>query len=123
MAAYTFDHCFNAESTQERVYNATVRPSVDAVRQGFNATVFAYGQTGTGKTHTMQGTDADPGVAPRAVSQLFDSLRRRMAGEDGENDDLVDSEGEEEKQEEPVEGAAQDNDEDEIDEEGKTLVR
>ena len=32
VAAYTFDHCFNAESTQEKVYNATVRPSVDAVR-------------------------------------------------------------------------------------------
>ena len=108
VAAYTFDHCFNSESTQEKVYNATVRPSVDAVRQGYNATVFAYGQTGTGKTHTMQGTDADPGVAPRAVTQLFDSLRRRMAGDDAENnDDLVDSGSEEEKQEEPVEGAAQ----------------
>ena len=85
-----------------------MRPSVDAVRQGYNATVFAYGQTGTGKTHTMQGTDADPGVAPRAVTQLFDSLRRRMAGDDAENnDDLLDSGSEEEKQEEPVEGAAQ----------------
>ena len=56
----------------------------------------------------MQGTDADPGVAPRAVTQLFDSLRRRMAGEeDTGNDDLVESDVEEEKQEEPVEGAAQ----------------
>lgn len=56
----------------------------------------------------MQGTDADPGVAPRAVTQLFDSLRRRMAGDDAENnDDLVESGSEEEKQEEPVEGAAQ----------------
>ena len=70
----------------------------------------------------MQGTDADPGIAPRAVTQLFDSLRQRMAGEDAENnDDLVESEDEEEKQEEPVEGAAQENDE-ESDEEGKTLV-
>ena len=56
----------------------------------------------------MQGTDADPGVAPRAVTQLFDSLRRRMAADDAENnDDLVESGSEEEKQEEPVEGAAQ----------------
>ena len=70
----------------------------------------------------MQGSEADPGVAPRAVSQLFDSLRQRMAGEDAENNDLLDSEGEEEKQEEPAEGEAQDNDE-ESDEEGKTLVR
>ena len=70
----------------------------------------------------MQGSEADPGVAPRAVSQLFDSLRQRMAGEDAENNDLLDSEGEEEKQEEPAEGEAQDND-DESDEEGKTLVR
>ena len=71
----------------------------------------------------MQGTDADPGVAPRAVTQLFDSLRRRMPGDDGENDDLVDSDGsEDQKQEEPVNGAAQ-LDEPEHDEEGKTLVR
>ena len=56
----------------------------------------------------MQGTDADPGVAPRAVTQLFDSLRRRMPGDDGENDDLVDSDGSEDvKQEEPMDGAAQ----------------
>ena len=56
----------------------------------------------------MQGTDADPGVAPRAVTQLFDSLRRRMAGEDGENDDLVESDGsEDQKQDESMGGAAQ----------------
>ena len=56
VAAYTFDHCFNADATQEQIYEATVRPSVEAVLQGYNATVFAYGQTGTGKTFTMQGS-------------------------------------------------------------------
>ena len=43
VAGYTFDHCFNADASQEQVYNATVRPSVEAVIQGYNATVFAYG--------------------------------------------------------------------------------
>jgi chromosomal replication initiation ATPase DnaA len=55
VAGYTFDHCFNTDSTQEQVYNSTVKPAVKAVLDGYNATVFAYGQTGTGKTHTMQG--------------------------------------------------------------------
>ena len=60
VACYAFDHCFDAGSTQEDVYTATVKPAVDAVLQGINATVFAYGQTGTGKTHTMQGDLANP---------------------------------------------------------------
>ena len=53
VAAYTFDKCFNYLSTQAEVYENAVRPSVQAVLDGYNATVFAYGQTGTGKTHTM----------------------------------------------------------------------
>ena len=54
------------------MYNATVAPSVNAVLQGYNATVFAYGQTGTGKTYTMQNDESSIleglGVGPRAVN-------------------------------------------------------
>ena len=42
-------------STQEEIYDGSVRLLVEAVLQGFNGTIFAYGQTGTGKTFTMQG--------------------------------------------------------------------
>ena len=50
--SYTFDDVFTAFSTQEEVFEATVKPVIVDVMRGFEATVFAYGQTGTGKTHT-----------------------------------------------------------------------
>ena len=65
---------------QEEVYAATTRPLVDAVLRGYNATVFAYGATGAGKTHTMVGPgggeagEDDPrqqGVMVRALNELF----------------------------------------------------
>ena len=40
--------------------------------QGFNSTIFAYGQTASGKTHTMLGTDSEPGVIWRSVNSIFD---------------------------------------------------
>lgn len=49
VAKYTFDRCFGFNSTQAEVYEGLVRPAVHAVLGGINATVFAYGQTGTGK--------------------------------------------------------------------------
>ena len=52
---FTFDAVYDASSKQADLYDETVRPLVDSVLQGFNGTVFAYGQTGTGKTYTMQG--------------------------------------------------------------------
>lgn len=51
--AFTFDTVFDEEADQETVYQAMVKPLVDRVKQGYNCTVFAYGQTGTGKTYTM----------------------------------------------------------------------
>ena len=82
VAAYKFDHCFNAGAKQEQVYEATVRPAVRAVLDGYNATVFAYGQTGTGKTYTMQGDENDPelmGMAPRAVHELFEAVALKLS--------------------------------------------
>ena len=51
---FAFDDVFGTQSTQERVYDSAVRPMVKDVLEGMNCTVFAYGQTGTGKTHTME---------------------------------------------------------------------
>ncbi|XP_017799179.1 PREDICTED: kinesin-like protein Klp61F [Habropoda laboriosa] len=82
---FTFDKVFGPYSKQIDVYNAVVSPLVEEVMAGYNCTVFAYGQTGTGKTFTMEGTDNDPslhwqtdttaGIIPRALSHLFDELR------------------------------------------------
>lgn len=54
---FTFDRTFGPESTQTEVYQYVVHPLIEEVLAGYNCTVFAYGQTGTGKTHTMVGEE------------------------------------------------------------------
>ncbi|CAI5719651.1 unnamed protein product [Peronospora destructor] len=75
---YTFDRVFGQYSTQQDVFNAVVRPAVEEALTGYNCTVFAYGQTGTGKTFTMEG-DLSPesdmaGIIPRSIHCIFDAL-------------------------------------------------
>ncbi|XP_064074203.1 kinesin-like protein Klp61F [Vanessa tameamea] len=82
---FTFDRAFPPLSKQVEIYQEVVSPLIEEVLAGYNCTVFAYGQTGTGKTHTMVGEAAadettwqsDPlaGIIPRALSQIFDELR------------------------------------------------
>ena len=58
MAAYhsfAFDYVYGPDSSQGNVYETTARPAVQSVLEGYNATILAYGQTGTGKTFTMEG--------------------------------------------------------------------
>ncbi|CAB1432872.1 unnamed protein product [Pleuronectes platessa] len=57
---FTFDGVYDASSKQRDLYDESVRPLIDSVLEGFNGTIFAYGQTGTGKTYTMQGAWMDP---------------------------------------------------------------
>lgn len=74
---HSFDRCYGMESTQRQVYDESVFPLIDEVLNGYNATVFAYGQTGTGKTHTMEGNADDPelmGIIPRSVSSIFEGV-------------------------------------------------
>lgn len=52
---YSFDYVYDMDATQEFVYENTAKQAVCSVLEGFNATIMAYGQTGTGKTHTMEG--------------------------------------------------------------------
>ncbi|EGD77373.1 hypothetical protein PTSG_12732 [Salpingoeca rosetta] len=82
---FAYDHVFPPETSQVDVYETLVEPLLDEVLTGFNCTVFAYGQTGTGKTHTMEGvrssdavTVEDPGlgIIPRALYQLFEKLEQ-----------------------------------------------
>ncbi|KAJ8977669.1 hypothetical protein NQ317_010408 [Molorchus minor] len=73
---YHFDKIFTEDVDQETVYNDTVKPLVEYVKKGFNCTVFAYGQTGTGKTYTMgtnsqDGNEKDIGIIPRTLDQFF----------------------------------------------------
>ncbi|KAI6097440.1 P-loop containing nucleoside triphosphate hydrolase protein [Pisolithus croceorrhizus] len=59
------------------VYAATAKPLLNGLLDGYNATVFAYGATGCGKTHTISGTEADPGVIYLAMADLFQRIEDR----------------------------------------------
>jgi len=68
---YAFDFAFDKNTTQDEVYTNTAKFLLDGVIEGFNATVFAYGATGAGKTYTMVGTGENPGVMVRSLKDLF----------------------------------------------------
>lgn len=73
---FTFDFVYDQDSTQVQVYDRTARQAVLSVLEGYNATMLAYGQTGTGKTYTMEGfkynsTDPQRGIVPRASEEIF----------------------------------------------------
>ncbi|KAK4759636.1 hypothetical protein SAY87_022767 [Trapa incisa] len=84
---FTFDKVFGPKAQQRSIYDQAVAPIVNEVLDGFNCTIFAYGQTGTGKTYTMEGgmrnkageLPAEAGVIPRAVRQIFDTLEAQNA--------------------------------------------
>ncbi|KAM8933540.1 kinesin heavy chain [Pelodytes ibericus] len=74
---YVFDKVFPPNSSQEHVYNACAKQIVKDVLDGYNGTVFAYGQTSSGKTHTMEGKLHDPqlmGIIPRISHDIFDHI-------------------------------------------------
>ena len=74
---YHFDRVLGTMSSQEEVFQQTIKGNIPDVLSGFECTMFAYGQTGTGKTHTMEGDLANSdnhGVIPRAAQAIFDQL-------------------------------------------------
>uniref|UniRef100_A0A8C5NBY3 Kinesin-like protein n=1 Tax=Gouania willdenowi TaxID=441366 RepID=A0A8C5NBY3_GOUWI len=76
---FTFDTVFGPESKQLDVYNLTARPIIDSVLEGYNGTIFAYGQTGTGKTYTMEGVRAVPeqrGIIPNSFAHVFGHIAK-----------------------------------------------
>ncbi|KAF2659859.1 kinesin-domain-containing protein [Lophiostoma macrostomum CBS 122681] len=75
---FTFDRVFDMSSRQADVFDFSIRNTVDDILNGYNGTVFAYGQTGAGKSYTMMGSDIDDeegkGIIPRIVEQIFASM-------------------------------------------------
>jgi centromeric protein E len=74
---YRVDNVFDESCSNLDVYNKTTSKIVKSVLDGFNGTVFAYGQTSSGKTHTMHGEiGTEPGIVPLAVQDVFDSIEK-----------------------------------------------
>lgn len=75
---YNFDYTFDLASKQENVYKIAVMPIINSVLEGFNGSIMAYGQTSSGKTHTMLGPsiddDENKGIIPRMVGGIFEKI-------------------------------------------------
>ncbi|KAK9495583.1 P-loop containing nucleoside triphosphate hydrolase protein [Lipomyces doorenjongii] len=79
---FTFDQVFSMDSKQSDVFNFSIKSTVDDILNGYNGTVFAYGQTGAGKSYTMMGPSiegAQRGIIPRIVEQIFASIMQSPA--------------------------------------------
>ncbi|KAL5527629.1 hypothetical protein ACEPAG_6430 [Sanghuangporus baumii] len=76
---FMFDRVFDFESRQTDVYEATSKPLLDGLLDGYNATVFAYGATGCGKTYTISGTDTDPGIIYLTMADLFQKIEEKRS--------------------------------------------
>ncbi|KAH9848323.1 P-loop containing nucleoside triphosphate hydrolase protein [Lenzites betulinus] len=68
---YPFSSCYDEHSSQQEIFERDVKPLIDLAFSGMTVTVFAYGVTSSGKTHTMQGSKQQPGIIPRAVQDIF----------------------------------------------------
>lgn len=88
MNEYQYDVAFDQDATQQEVYNLTAKQFIPNVVDGFNVTVFAYGATGAGKTHTMMGNtrqdeskinNPDAGIIPNALMDIFEIIEAKKA--------------------------------------------
>ncbi|KAM7194365.1 kinesin-like protein 6 [Rhypophila sp. PSN 637] len=74
---FAFDRVFDDNATQADIYEGTTKNLIDSVLDGYNATVFAYGATGCGKTHTITGTAQQPGIIFLTMQELFEKIQER----------------------------------------------
>lgn len=85
---FTFDMAFDWTLSQELIYERCASGIIENVLEGYNGTIFAYGQTGTGKTHTMTGQENDPvhkGIMPRSFEDVF----KRIEGDSEQTQFLI----------------------------------
>ena len=74
---FTFDCVYDENTLQKDIFDETAFPIIENILEGYNGTIFAYGQTGTGKTHTMSGVlddDKLKGITPRSFETIFNSI-------------------------------------------------
>ncbi|KAF6129288.1 centromere protein E [Phyllostomus discolor] len=74
--SFNFDRVFHSNETTKNVYEEIAVPIIDSAIQGYNGTIFAYGQTASGKTYTMMGSEDYLGVIPRAIHDIFQKIEK-----------------------------------------------
>ncbi|XP_061117796.1 centromere-associated protein E-like isoform X2 [Conger conger] len=73
--SFSFDRVFSAEESTNQLYQDIAKPLVVSAVEGYNGTIFAYGQTSSGKTFTMMGCSRIPGVIPLAMEDVFQTIK------------------------------------------------
>ena len=78
-----FDHVFGPDETTDDLFDSVAKPIVDSALGGVNGTIFAYGQTSSGKTFTMNGDETMdfPGILPLSALHIFDTIEHRVGAE------------------------------------------
>ncbi|XP_039206622.1 centromere-associated protein E isoform X1 [Crotalus tigris] len=74
--SFVFDRVFHSDSSTKEVYQGVTAPIIKSAVQGYNGTIFAYGQTASGKTYTILGTKDSPGILPMAINNVFNTICR-----------------------------------------------
>ncbi|KAA0202013.1 hypothetical protein HAZT_HAZT006534 [Hyalella azteca] len=73
-ATFSFDKVFDQTADNEKIFSEVMQPIVEGALNGINGTVFAYGQTSSGKTHTMLGSAESPGIIPLTIQSIFGGI-------------------------------------------------
>nr|XP_043618045.1 kinesin-like protein KIN-8B [Erigeron canadensis] len=81
---YAFDYAFAPDSKNADVYERSILSTISGVVHGLNATVFAYGSTGSGKTYTMVGTEGDPGLMVLSLHTIFNFIKNDKSSDEFE---------------------------------------
>jgi len=79
---FAFDNVFAGPCETQEVYERCAKSIMTSALEGQNGTIFVYGQTSSGKTHTMQGNEQSPGIVPLGISYIFEEIKKRTAGMD-----------------------------------------
>jgi hypothetical protein len=90
-AVFRFAHVFDEGTTQERLFAETTRPLVHSLFRGGSGLVFAYGTSNAGKTYTIQGTPDKPGILPRSLDVIFNSIAAAKNMPDVADDEVSDA--------------------------------
>ena len=96
---FTFDYVFDQDTSQLELYLKGVKPTIISLLEGYNSTIFAYGQTGTGKTYTMEGFTFNPydekrGLVPRVVEEIFKNIQKLKNNHQDDLNDIINNENE-----------------------------
>ena len=88
---FTFSRVFPTSTTQRQIFDGVCAPLLESLMNGGQGLLFAYGMTNAGKTYTIQGSEHNPGVLPRALDNIFSTLQEKYgyAGTSNTADDTI----------------------------------